>query len=95
MTKSIVLTVCEELGVTAEEFFGRERSPRMTNARRVAVERLHEAGFSYKASARLIRRNYSTVQYWLHPKYREHRVNYYRDRRAAEKAQKEMAGVAA
>lgn len=88
MTKSIVLTVCEELGVTADEFFGRERSKRITNARRMAVERLHDAGFSYKAAARLIRRNYSTVQYWLHPDYREHRVNYYRNRRALEKMQR-------
>ena len=77
MTKSIVLTVCEECGITAEDFFGPNRDKRLTNARRIAVERLHEAGFSYKSAARLIRRNYSTVQYWLKPEYREHRVKYY------------------
>jgi IS30 family transposase len=85
MTKSIVLEVCAELDIPPHEFFGPMRDRRLTNSRRVAVERLHEAGFSYKAAARLIKRNYSTVQYWLKPEYRASRVEYYRRYHAAKR----------
>lgn len=76
MSKSVVLTICEEYGITAEEFFGPRRDWRLTHARRVAIERLVEAGLNGKGIAAAIRRNYSTVQYWLHPEYREQRSAY-------------------
>jgi hypothetical protein len=82
MNESIVLTVCRECGVTAEDFFGPLRDRHLTNARRIAVERLLAAGFSFRACSRLIRRNYSTVQYWVKPAYREHRKARYRLRSA-------------
>lgn len=86
MTKSIVLDVCAELDIPPHEFFGPKRSRDLTNARLVAVQRLHEAGFSYKAAARLIRRRYSTVMYLLKPEYRAQRVEYYRQYNAAKRA---------
>jgi hypothetical protein len=74
--KSVVLTVCEEMGVSSAEFFGPGRSRRLTKARLVAIERLREAGFSVRATARLIKRNYATVMYWIRPEYRVQRAKY-------------------
>lgn len=88
MNKSIVLTVCEELNVTPENFFGPRRKKQLTHARRVAIQRLHDAGFSYMAVARLIRRNYSTVQYWIHADYREQRSRYAAEYHAKPRARK-------
>jgi hypothetical protein len=85
MTQSIVLNVCQQLRIHPAEFFGNGRDRRLSKARRVAIKKLKEAGFNNKAIARLIRRNYSTVQYWTHLEYRERRRSYYRNLRAAQK----------
>lgn len=77
MNKSIVLTVCEELNITPEDFFGPGRVKRLTHARRVAIQRLHDVGMSYASIASCIRRNYSSVQYWMHAEYREKRSRYF------------------
>ena len=76
MTKYIVITVCEEMGVDSQDFFGRDRSRELVNARREAIVRLIKAGFSMAATARLIKKSYSTVQYWLKPDFRAHRARY-------------------
>lgn len=83
MNKSIVLTVCEDLGITPEEFFGPQRQKRLTHARCLAISRMLEAGFSLAGIAAAIRRNYSTVQYWVHASYREKRVEYFAKYHAA------------
>jgi hypothetical protein len=82
---SIVLTVCEECGIAPEEFFGPYRERRMTEARRIAAERLQAAGFCYASIGRLIRRSHSAVQYLLKPGYREARRDYYKRRNASRK----------
>ncbi len=82
MTKSIVLTACEEFGVTPEEFFGPARHGKVTHVRRVAIERFVAAGFTLAATARMIRRSYTTVQYWMHAEYRARRTVYYEKYRA-------------
>lgn len=73
---SIVLTVCEECGVTAKEFFGPGRRKKLTDARRIAIDRLRAQELSYRVIGRLIRRNYKTVKYWLSPSYRAYRAGY-------------------
>ncbi len=85
MSESIVLTVCRELRVHQNEFFGPGSDRRLTKARRIAIKKLQEAEFNNKAIARLIRRNYSTVQYWLHPEYRKRRTVYFKNLRASRK----------
>jgi hypothetical protein len=95
MTKSIVLEVCAELDIEPHEFFGPRRSRDLTNARLVAVQRLHDAGFSYKAAARLIRRRYSTVMYLVKPQLRAQRVEYYRKYNAAKRARRASAMASA
>ena len=77
MTESIVLTVCRECKVHPVEFFGRGKDRRLVGARRLAIHRLHHAGFNYAAIARLMKRNYSTILYWANPAYRERRADYY------------------
>jgi hypothetical protein len=81
MSGSIVLEVCRECKVHPAEFFGPGRDRRLSNARRLAIQKLKEAEFNNAAIARLMRRNYSTIQYWLHPEYRERRTGYYRNLR--------------
>lgn len=76
MTKSIVLEVCRECEVDPADFFGASRNPKVMGARRIAIEKLHEAGFGYRVIARLVRRDYSTVQYWMSPKNRSYRLNW-------------------
>lgn len=77
-TKSIVLEVCHEYKIQPDEFFGNGRDRRLSNARRIAIMRLKQAGFSNAGVARLMRRSYSTIQYWLFPEYRARRTEYFR-----------------
>jgi chromosomal replication initiation ATPase DnaA len=70
MSDSIVLQVCRELKIHPDEFFGPKRDRRLTRARRIAIKRLIAAGFNMAGAARMIRRNYSTVRYWMNPKLR-------------------------
>ena len=79
MTQSIVLQVCEQCKVHPVEFFGRGRDARLVRCRRIAIKRLKDAGFSAAGISRLIRRDYSTVLYWLKPVYREKRRERYRN----------------
>lgn len=79
MTESIVVQVCRELKIRPDEFFGNGRDRRLTRARRIAIKRLIAAGFSMAGAARMIRRNYSTVRYWVHPKLREAHNEYARN----------------
>lgn len=76
MTKSIVLEVCRECMVHPSEFFGTGRDRRLVTARRLAIHRLHRAGFNYAAIARLIKREYSMVLYWVHAERRQYRTAY-------------------
>jgi hypothetical protein len=91
MTKSIVLEVCRELGIQPSDFFGNKRKGQLSVARRLAIERLKEAGLNNRGIASAMKLNYSTIQYWLHPEYRERRTHYFRQLRASRKA----AGVSA
>lgn len=78
MQQSIVLQICAQHKVHPVEFFGPGRDRRLSRTRRAAILALKRAGFSNAAVARLIKRNYSTVQYWLHPDYRARRATYFR-----------------
>lgn len=78
MTKSIVHTVCEQWGITEEEFFGYSRQQNLCQARRYAIMQLQAAGLSFRGIAVAMRRNYSTIQYWMHPEYQERRKIYYK-----------------
>lgn len=85
MTKSIVLEVCEQFKIHPVDFFGNCRDPKAVKARRVAIYKLKAAEFSNAAIARLMRRNYSTIQYWLFPNYRVKRAADARALRARKK----------
>jgi chromosomal replication initiation ATPase DnaA len=95
MTESIVLQVCRECKVHPVEFFGNGRTQRLVRARRIAIFRLHQAGFNYRAISRLIRRNYSTVLYWVHAEYRRRHSAYFVRYNAARRAERPQNSVAA
>jgi IS30 family transposase len=51
----------------------------LVRCRRIAIARLKAAGFSNRGISRAMKRNYSTIQYWTKPKYREKRREYCRN----------------
>ena len=85
MTKSIVLEVCRELEIEPSDFFGNRRKGQFSVARRLAIERLKEAGLNARGIASAMKRNYSSVQYWLHPEYRIRRLHYFKQLHASRK----------
>lgn len=74
-TGSIVLDICHERLILPEEFFGPRRNKRLVEARKAAIEAFRAAGFSLRGTARMIRRDHTTVCYWLHPKWRDRKRN--------------------
>lgn len=84
--RAIIEDVMRHYKIQPSVFFGNRRGVhRVTKARRIAIGRLKDAGFNSAAIARLMKRNYSTIQYWLHPEYRERRTHYCRQLRASHK----------
>lgn len=88
---SIINEVCRDLDIDPEDFFGNCRVKRVVAARVLAIARLRAADFSHAAIARMMRREYSAIQYWIHPRYRERRVPYY----AALHAKRRAEGISA
>lgn len=70
MSASIVLAICSEHDIAPADFFSGGTGRHLVQARVAAIHRLRDAGFNQAAVARLIRREYSVVRYWLHPEYR-------------------------
>ena len=85
------MEVCRDMDVDPEDFFGNTRMKRVVAARVLAIARLRAADFTHAAIARLMKREYSAIQYWIHPKYRERRVPYY----AALHAKRRAEGIQA
>ena len=79
MNRSIVLNVCEQHQVSPADFFGKGRTKKLSEARRAAIEALAEAGFGTHATARLVKRDTSTVIYWLKQSARDRRKAYLRE----------------
>jgi hypothetical protein len=87
----IVKAVLCELAVTREDFFGRRRAASLTAARIVAAERLSAAGYEPGQIAHLIKRDRTSVLYYLRPAMRERRVVYYAERYAKGAPEREAA----
>lgn len=82
--KEIVRQVCEELQILEKEFFGPWRYPNLVEARKEAVARMKQAGFSNAKAGRCIGRDRSTVTHYLHPEYLERKRIRERRRGSAE-----------
>jgi IS30 family transposase len=93
LTESIVLQVCRELKIDPVDFFSRRTAKKLVKARRLAIMRLREAGFSQMGISRMIRRNYSTIRYWTKPGYREKHSKYYAAYNASKRAEAPCASV--
>ena len=74
--RAIIMDVMKTRNIGSKDFFGSSRMTHLVKARRSAILRLKEAGFNSAAIARLMKRNYSTIQYWTHPNYRERQIAY-------------------
>ena len=73
MNRSIVLTVCEQHQISPAAFFGNGRTRKLSHARRDAIGALSDAGFGTHAISRLVKRDTSTVIYWLNQTSRDRR----------------------
>lgn len=73
-SESVAIQVCHDMKIYPAEFFGQGRDARLVKARREAMRRLKAAGFSNAAIARVLKRAYSTVQYWMKDDLREKRL---------------------
>lgn len=78
----IVPDVCKTFGISREEFYARRRTPELIEARCAAIWALRNAGMSTKAIARMVKRDHTTICYWLHPEWRERKREVMRRRRA-------------
>lgn len=83
MANARIAEICFQHMVTPEEFFGPLRSRHLVAARKAAIDVLREAGLSLNACARLIKRDKSTVYYWVHPRIRDRKREHMRKRRCA------------
>lgn len=80
--KSIIRDVLKEHQICADDFFGIRRDKHLTLARTDAAKRLHEAGYDWSSIARMMRRNHSTVRYYVLSTHRDRKRQYYRDKYA-------------
>lgn len=69
--REIIKEVMEKRRVGPKDFFGTNRMPHVLRARAAAIKQMREAGMSQAAIGRIMKRSYSTIQYWVHPEYRQ------------------------
>jgi hypothetical protein len=79
--QEIVNAVMAKHRVGPKDFFGPSRFAHVVAARRAATLRLQADGMRVPMIARVMRRDRSSVRYWLRPDYREHRLIYRAQRR--------------
>ena len=80
--KSIIRDVLSEHQICADDFFGLRRDKHLTLARTDAAKRLHAAGYDWSSMARIMKRNHSTVRYYVLSSHRDRKRQYYRDKYA-------------
>lgn len=80
--QEIIAAVMTQHRVGPKDFFGVGQAAHLVDARRAAIIRLKRAGWKVPMIAQVMRRDRSTVRYWLRPDYQARRVNYASQRRA-------------
>lgn len=75
--KAIIKGVLLDRDITADEFFGRGAQREIFRARVEAIQRMSAAGMTNAAIARLVKRDHTTVSYWLRAERRAHRKAYH------------------
>jgi hypothetical protein len=74
--KAIIKDLLSQRGISEAEFFGDSLHANVTNARRAVILALNEAGLDNRAIADAVKRDMTTVRYWLNPASRERRIKY-------------------
>jgi hypothetical protein len=77
--KAIIKAILREHHVSADDFFGSGHARFVVYARVDAIQRMNDLGMNGHAIARIMKRNHSTIFYWLRPEYRARRKKYYQD----------------
>lgn len=80
-SREIIKTVLRERHIGAEDFFSRNRDNHLVSARKEAALRMNKAGYSPSFIARAIKRNYTTVMYYLSESFQARKAATYRNRR--------------
>lgn len=83
-SRQIIKQVLKDHLLGAEDFFSRQRIGCYVAARMDAAKRLQAVGFSVNQIARFMRRNNTTIAYYLYPNIRQNR----KDRKAKEWSRK-------
>lgn len=78
--KAIIKDVLLDRDLTADEFFGRSAVREIVRARVEAIQRMNAAGMTNAAIARLMRRDHTTISYWLRADRRAFRKAYHAQR---------------
>lgn len=76
--RDIIKDVMKNAGVGPKDFFGRTRLAHVVAARCLAIARMRAAGIGVAATARVMRRNSSTISYWTTPGVRQWKMAYYK-----------------
>jgi IS30 family transposase len=84
--QKIVMEVMKERRVGRYDFFI-SRLPHHVRARKVAIKRLKEAGYSNSAIGRFMQRDPTTITYWTRPEVRIRKNAYGRAYAAARRSQ--------
>lgn len=74
--KAIIKGLLVDRGVSDADFYGDSLHANVTNARRSVILALKEAGLDNRAIANAVKRDITTVRYWLNPASRERRIKY-------------------
>jgi chromosomal replication initiation ATPase DnaA len=83
MANAHVVAACIENKISLDDFFGTLRSRRILAARRAAIIRLRSLGLSYRACARIMKRDHTMIRYWVKEKVRDRKRETMRARKQA------------
>jgi hypothetical protein len=81
-SRDIIKAVLTDHSLCAEDFFGSSRQPYLVTARMDCARRMKDAGYEFAAIARYMKRNPTTVLYYLSPDMRGRKKDYYTARGA-------------
>lgn len=90
----LIRSICEQNGVTVDQFRSSKRSQPLTLARQTVAKVLHAQGFSIRECSRVMGIAYCSVTYHLYPERRENILKYAKERYAAGKLRWARAGRA-
>lgn len=81
-SRDIINAVLADRNICADDFYSRFRDPHFVAARMDCARRLRDAGYEYAAIGRFMKRNPTTILYYLNEDMRARKKDYYSARGA-------------